>query len=207
MGNTNENTELKIIEAARKVFILKGMDGARMQEIADEAGINKALLHYYFRSKTKLFDRVFLELFNEIVLVINAEVEKAGTLEQLIESLVSNYIQLISEKPFVPDFVLHELNRNPEMIIEYIQHKGLDLNKVFRLFQDETLNHVTYPISPVHLIVDVLALCVFPFVAKPIIKGFMLEDDELKYKKFIAERVSHVTGFIKSALFINSPQS
>ncbi|MCF8348782.1 MAG: TetR/AcrR family transcriptional regulator [Bacteroidales bacterium] len=207
MGNTNENTELKIIEAARKVFILKGMDGARMQEIADEAGINKALLHYYFRSKTKLFDRVFLELFSEVVAVINAEVEKAGTLEQLIESLVSNYIQLISEKPFVPDFVLHELNRNPEMIIEYIQHKGLDLNKVFRLFQDETLNHVTYPISPVHLIVDVLALCVFPFVAKPIIKGFMLEDDELKYKKFIAERVSHVTGFIKSALFINPQQS
>lgn len=70
MGNTEtaiENAEQKILTAARNVFIRKGFAGARMQEIADEAGINKALLHYYFRSKEKLFEVIFKESFGKLL--------------------------------------------------------------------------------------------------------------------------------------------
>ncbi len=207
MVNITENTEQKIIDAARKVFILKGMDGARMQEIADEAGINKALLHYYFRSKTKLFDRVFIELFNEVAGLIATVVEQTNSLEQLIDSLVTNYIQLISEKPFVPDFMLHELNRNPDMIVEYIKHYGLDISKVMRLVNEAADNKLIHPVSPIHLIVDILGLCIFPFVAKPIIKGFMLNNDEQAYRQFIDGRITHVINFIKSSLYINTSES
>jgi TetR/AcrR family transcriptional regulator len=77
MNNKPQNAEQLILNAAREVFIERGMDGARMQEIADKAGINKALLHYYFRSKDKLFHAVFLEAFQQfqpqIELLINAE--------------------------------------------------------------------------------------------------------------------------------------
>src|SRR2546425_901472 len=73
-----ETTENKILQAAKKVFITKGLDGARMQDIADEAGINKALLHYYFRSKDKLFEVIFMEaatsLFPKIVSILDEDI-------------------------------------------------------------------------------------------------------------------------------------
>ena len=67
MSEQELSTEKTILEAAKKVFLDKGFDGARMQEIADEAGINKALLHYYFRSKDKLFDAIFEEAFKQFL--------------------------------------------------------------------------------------------------------------------------------------------
>ena len=85
MVKTPENTEEKIIRAARKVFIQKGMDGARMQGIADEAGINKSLLHYYFRSKDKLFSRVFSEAFNDIIEMSDSVFAVAEDIDSLLD--------------------------------------------------------------------------------------------------------------------------
>lgn len=203
MVNTSENTEQKIIDAARKVFILKGMDGARMQEIADEAGINKALLHYYFRSKTKLFDRVFIETFAEIAQLIGGIVQNSSNIEQLIDQMVTGYISLLKAKPFVPDFVLHELNRNPQIIVQQIKLNGINFSKFNELIDQAVKQQLIHPIHPIHFVVNILSLCVFPFVAKPIIMGFMLNDDEKMYNQFIDERIDHVTSFIKSSVFIN----
>ncbi len=74
------DTEEQILKAARKLFENKGFNGARMQEIADEAGINKSLLHYYFRSKEGLFDQIFLEAFKDFWPSIEwiAQNEEAG---------------------------------------------------------------------------------------------------------------------------------
>jgi len=69
-----QNTEDRIVDAAKTVFINKGMDGARMQEIANEAGINKALLHYYFRTKNKLFEKVFSLVFGDVLHVVEQAV-------------------------------------------------------------------------------------------------------------------------------------
>lgn len=203
MVNTSENTEQKIIDAARIVFILKGMDGARMQEIADEAGINKALLHYYFRSKTKLFDRVFIETFAEIAQLIGGIVQNCNSIEQLIDQMVTGYISLLKAKPFVPDFVLHELNRNPQIIVQQIKLNGINFLKFNELIDQAVKQQLIRPIHPIHFVVNILSLCVFPFVAKPIIMGFMLNDDENMYNQFIDERIDHVTSFIKSSVFIN----
>jgi len=203
---STENTELKIIDAARKVFILKGMDGARMQEIADEAGINKALLHYYFRSKTKLFDRVFMEIFDEIAEVISKIVDESDNLEELIENFVENYISLVRSKPFVPDFVLHELNRNPQIIVRQIQLKGINLFKFMQIIDEAVQQKTIRMVNPIHLIVNILALTIFPFVAKPIIQGFMFGGDEDLYEQFIDQRSEQVISFIKASLFINPPE-
>jgi AcrR family transcriptional regulator len=69
-----QNTEDRIVDAAKTVFINKGKDGARMQEIANEAGINKALLHYYFRTKNKLFEKVFSLVFGDVLHVVEQAV-------------------------------------------------------------------------------------------------------------------------------------
>ncbi|MDP2723772.1 MAG: TetR/AcrR family transcriptional regulator [Bacteroidales bacterium] len=206
MVSVTENTEQKIIDAACKVFIQKGMDGARMQEIADEADINKALLHYYFRSKSKLFDRVFVEIFSDIVKLLGEEINHSTEIIELIERMVNNYIHLIRERPFVPDFVLHELNRHPQLIVQQIHQYGMDFSKFQLLIDEGVLNNKIHYIQPVHLIVNVLSMCIFPFVAKPIIMGFMLNGDEAKYNQFIDERAGHVVSFIKSSLLINNPE-
>ena len=105
MENNLENTEAKIVEAAKSVFILKGFDGARMQEIADEANINKALLHYYFRSKDKLFKRVFHDIFSQSVSGVATLVENASSFEELINTFVEFYVEMLKARPYLPNFI------------------------------------------------------------------------------------------------------
>jgi len=197
-----KNTEDKIVSAAKKVFITKGMDGARMQEIADEAGINKALLHYYFRTKNKLFDKVFSIIFKDVLDVLEQAVYNELSFEQFVEQFITQYIKLLKSKPFIPHFVIHELNRKPERIVEQMQNKNVMKQRLFAMIEQAIEDKMIRPIQPVHLITNILAMCIFPFVAKPIITGFALDGDSKKYKTYIDERPQEVVNFVKSAIFI-----
>lgn len=198
-----ENTEDKIITAAREVFLRKGKDGARMQEIADEAGINKSLLHYYFRSKDKLFDRVFTETFKSVIDLINDVFSSSQTLESFIENFVVGYTSTLIEKPYIANFVIHELSRNPQRIVEHINSTNFDKSKLISLIaiEDET---AVRQFNPLQIIVDIIALCIFPFVAKPIIKGFIFEGNIEEYNIFIEQRSQHIIEFLKTAIFIKN---
>src|SRR6476620_11888786 len=109
MVNTrDQSTEEKILLAARKVFLNKGMDGARMQDIADEAGINKALLHYYVRSKDKLFEQIFLEVASSMLPHIFSIFQSDDTLFTKIDKFCDAYITTQIKTPYVPIFILIE---------------------------------------------------------------------------------------------------
>ncbi len=162
-----QNTEDKIVDAAKSVFVAKGMDGARMQEIADEAGINKALLHYYFRTKNKLFEKVFTIIFKDVFGVFEQAVSEEIDFEQFLEGFITNYIKLVKSKPFIPHFIIHELNRKPERIVELMNSISFDKRKLFDLINRAVEDKVIRPIQPVHLITNVLSLCIFPVIAKP----------------------------------------
>jgi AcrR family transcriptional regulator len=197
-----KSTEDKIVHAARTVFIRKGMDGARMQEIADEAGINKALLHYYFRTKNKLFEKVFLLVFRDVFKVLAQANLEETDFEVFLDSLVRKYINLLKSKPYIPQFVIHELNRKPERIVEMMQNSPFDKQKLFRLIQQAVDDGVIRPIQPVHLITNIIALCIFPFVAKPIITGFLLDGDKGRFKQYIEERPDEVISFVKKGILL-----
>ena len=109
----DKSTEERILEAAKKVFVQKGMAGARMQDIADEAGINKALLHYYFSNKEKLFEMIFLEAASKLFPRINAIFSSDQPLFEKIESFCEEYIAVVMENPYLPLFVLYEINQDP----------------------------------------------------------------------------------------------
>ncbi len=205
MVNKTESTEEKIIAAAKIVFIRKGIDGARMQEIADEAGINKSLLHYYFRSKDKLFDRVFSESFLPVAKTINRVFEKSPDINTLIEGFVTNYIILLRKNPHLPHFILHELNRNPKRIVEQIQSSNFNKMRIVELLSNDADANNLKPFDPIHIVVNIIALCVFPFVAQPILQGFLFNDNEADFQEFINERTRHIIAFVKSAIFINHP--
>lgn len=134
------STEEKIKNAARKVFHEKGYGQARTRDIAEEAGINLALLNYYFRSKEKLFDIIMKEslqeMFGLIVNLVNAE---DINLSDKIDMIVARYIDSISKNPNLPLFVLSEIQANPHKIIENVGLKGKSIanNFLFKQIQEQ----------------------------------------------------------------------
>lgn len=119
------STEDFILNAAKLVFARKGLAGARMQEIADEAGINKALLHYYFRSKENLFNAVFIDLLGSIqkkfLSILNSEME----LFDKIRFFFTGYTEFLLENSFLPGFIINEMNQDPEKMIRHFKEVGV----------------------------------------------------------------------------------
>src|SRR6201991_2963463 len=126
MANNKKDTDTKerILEAARNVFVHKGMFGARMQDIADEAGINKALLHYYFKSKEKLFEEVLREAAIKLFPRINEIFTSDDSLFTKIELFCEEYITVVLENPYLPLFVLNEMNQDPVYFINKIKEEN-----------------------------------------------------------------------------------
>ncbi|MCC7466595.1 MAG: TetR/AcrR family transcriptional regulator, partial [Saprospiraceae bacterium] len=120
-----ESTEQRIFEAAHEVFTQKGMDGAKMQEIADKAGINKALLHYYYRSKEKLYEAVVKAIMAKAVPNVRKVLESDLPLEEKITRFIDFYIGLISRNTFIPLFIISESNKHPDRFFEQVLPKDL----------------------------------------------------------------------------------
>ena len=124
MAQNDKNTEQRILDAAGEVFHSKGFDGARMQEIAQHAGINKGLLHYYFKTKDALFDAIFGIALNQIVSRINIILEQDLSLDEKIDLIVDQYMDLLLKNPMLPRFVLNELNKNADKLSKIIQEQN-----------------------------------------------------------------------------------
>lgn len=207
MTELEKSTEETIFNAAQEEFIEKGFDGSRMQEIAKKAGINKALLHYYYRTKEKLFDAIFQKVFKSFMPGVFEAMQSDSSLFYKIEVFVSSYLKLISENPHIPSFVLHELNRNPERLTGlFATVLGAVKEKGFKKFAEAVNKEVAEgkitPIEPEQLIVNIIGLCVFPVIARPIIQSVIFDGDKEKYKTFLATRSTEVTRFVINSLTI-----
>lgn len=194
-------TEKIILDAARQVFIRKGFDGARMQEIANEANINKALLHYYFRSKDKLFMAIFIGviqsfLTSTIELIHNPE----HTLFEKIRLFVEKYISMLQKNPYLPGFILNELNRRPERIIGIFKSPGLDTHDFNNLVRDEIRKGNIRDIEPEQLLINMISMCLFPFIGKPLINTIILQNLDKDFNLFMEERKRTVPEFIINSI-------
>ncbi|WP_308992416.1 TetR/AcrR family transcriptional regulator [Mariniflexile litorale] len=196
----DETTEEQILDAAKNVFQSKGMDGARMQEIANKAGINKAMLHYYYRSKQLLFEAVFKSAFSLLAPQLNAVLNDDASIENKVRNFTSNYISFIAKHPYLPNFVIQELNRNPEFIIKLKENPNfLNLDKFKVQVEDEVEKGIIKPISAEQLFINIMALNIFPFVAKPLLMAFTNTDDDA-YKQLIEDRKTEVADFIINSI-------
>jgi TetR/AcrR family transcriptional regulator len=195
---TDQNTEEKILAAAKKVLFSKGYAGARMQDIADEAGINKALLHYYFRSKDKLFELIFKEAIGKLMPQISSIFSDASiSFNDKIRAFCSSYIGTWLEHPYIPMFVLHELHSN----------SGKD---VLRLVDDPKINPIRQivgaievavkkkeirAVDPRHMLLNMISLCIFPFMGGPVFKKVAGMTDK-QFDAMLRQRVDEVSEFI-----------
>jgi len=201
MTLAGENTEKQILVAARGVFIAKGYDGARMQEIADQAGINKALLHYYFRSKENLLDAVFSEVAVNLFPAMKQVLEAELGIKEKISFFIKIYLTALQENPYIPAFVINTLNTSPERFLKHLKKSGLNPGLIQAQIDQEAEQGLIRSIKAEHLMVNIIAMCIFPFVARPIVQNiFVLNDEE--YGAYLDARQSEITDFVLKSIAV-----
>ncbi|MCL3780435.1 TetR/AcrR family transcriptional regulator [Prolixibacteraceae bacterium JC049] len=200
MNKKTRNTEAVILEAAKHVFQRKGMDGARMQEIADEAGINKAMLHYYYKSKQQLFMAVFKSTFALLAPQLFEILNDNGSLEEKIRQLVERHISFMMVQPDLPCFIFQEVNRTPE----FVAHVKNELSKVnMEKFNCQVQKDVEQkkilPIKGEQLFINILALNLFPFLVTPVLNEIINKSNE-EFNEMLEDRKTEVADFIIRAI-------
>ena len=178
----NKNTKEKILESAREVFLINGFAGARMRDIAEKANINKGLLHYYFKTKRLLF----LEVLKILVVSFAPQVDSIFGMQlslfEKIELFVDKYIDMLCRNKQIPFFIVHEINLNADEFLSFILEidEMTSLNPItkFQQFQEEIDKGNIKDINPIHLILNVISLSVFPFIARPGIQKLTGMSDE-----------------------------
>ncbi|MCW1149040.1 TetR/AcrR family transcriptional regulator [Flavobacterium lacisediminis] len=185
-------TEEKIFEAAFRVFQLKGFKGARMQEIADEAGINKAMLHYCFKNKELLFEAVFMNAFGKLAPQINEIFKSQDSIFEKIKKFTDSYISFVIDYPFLPQFIIQEMNNNPEFVTKFLEKENRpDPTKLIHQIENEIKLGILKPINPKQLLIDIFSMTVFPFAAQALLKGMIQVSNE-EFMQLMEERKKYI---------------
>jgi len=201
-------TERRILDAARRVFIRRGSGGARMQEIAEEAGVNQALLHYYFGSKDGLSLEVFREsaakLFPGIMRILSSD----ASIEARVEQVVHHYIDTLREHPFLPGYVLGEMSFNPDRLSTLTAEMTspgapdgprLALAKLGRDLAHRAELGDFRPMAAEQFLANLASLCVFPFAARPML-SHLLGFDDVAWERFLDVRRAELPQQILNTL-------
>ena len=196
------STEERIKAAARKVFHQKGFAGTRTRDIAEEAGINHAMLNYYFRSKEKLFEMVMMETMAQFFKGVNLMLNDENTsLDEKIDLIVSNYVDLLLKEPELPTFILNEVRPNPQAFVEQNPIKEALTHSVLTRQYAEAVarGEITEP-NLMQAILNVIGLVIFPFIAKPILTSIINIPEE-QYKALMLQRKTLIPQWIKVILY------
>lgn len=197
----------RILEAARQEFFKKGCEGARMQAIADSAGINKALLHYYFKNKETLFNEIFEASFKKFIPHVEEMIEQEEDIFIIIKQFVHAYISLMQSQPSLPLFLFHEINKDADRVFKLMFNNAqpkmiLLLNEKIAKAQKENL---IKPIRFEQLVMNIMSMCVFPFLAKPMMQRVMNFSDN-SFDTMMEQRKQLVADFLIDSIKINNIQ-
>ncbi len=187
MAKKSEITKAKLLETAKVLFLEKGFDGMKMQELADMAGMNKGLLHYYFKSKDVIFQAIFKEAIQNLFGGVVKELVSNHPIEVKMHTVVDMYFDKLIANPGLPIFVLSEINRNPSLksLVGITDMIPIFIGAVRLNFKREEEK-----IQFLNLVLSVISLCVFPFAAKPLLAKLL--PSSVQFKDFIEQRRSYV---------------
>jgi AcrR family transcriptional regulator len=192
----DHSTEEKIKEAARIVFTRKGFAATRTRDIAEEAGLNLALLNYYFRSKEKLFEIVMLEkmqvFFGFIGPIISDE---STTLEMKVEGIVSRYIDMLQDNPDIPFFIMGEARNNPAIVANAMPRKDFLKNSFFI----KQLKERKPDQDPYQFLLTMLGMIIFPFLMKPVFQK-ITDTEDPKFKLMMKARKELIPAWCRTIL-------
>jgi len=194
------STEEKIKKAALKLFTQKGYAATRTRDISKEAGINLALLNYYYGSKEKLFELVMTEIlqefFNGITRIFN---DKKTSLEEKIKIFVASYTGLLKQQPDLPLFIFHEIRMNPEKLASKMGVHRVFTSLFFTQLKQEMERRKIVRIHPLHYVINMIGMCVFPFIGAPLLKHIGGIDTK-NFEVLIDERIKLVPKWVQATM-------
>lgn len=164
----DSSTEDKILEAAKTEFLEFGLYGARMQSIANRAGMNKALLHYYFRNKEKLFDKVFESALERYFSNMDVLSEERLDFKERVHRLADRFLDFLTEYPQMALFLIKEVSANQALFIEKVEKSQKGNTTLLKALMDANRKGLISVQDPMLFFVQLISLCTYPFVAKPL---------------------------------------
>jgi AcrR family transcriptional regulator len=184
------STEDRILEAAKEVFMKYGLYGARMQDIADTAGINKALLHYYFRNKEKMFDKVFENALQKYFEQMDVFGDTTLPIKERIFRYIDNIVTFLSEYPQMTMFIIKEISINPEIFKAKVlpMKKGRAL-RFIQTVEDEISAGKIKKVDAVMFMINLHSLCTYPFIGMPLFRHALKANGKDFEKDFTNEKL------------------
>ena len=197
----SRDTEEKLMRAAQNAFIKYGLEGARMQDIADEAGISKSMLHYYFSKKEKLFEIIFRQAVADVFSKLRQILDAEDSVMSKIKRLSGEYIDFILTHPYLPLFVLHESHKDPAAFKhDFLPPSDTAFSRRFMAqIEEEIKLGKIRPVDPYVLLAQMLSMCVFPIVAQPVLQGIMNVTAD-QYKKILKQAQQQMPSFFERML-------
>jgi AcrR family transcriptional regulator len=184
----DNTTQQRILKEATTIFYQKGLAGARMQEIADRCGINKAMLHYYYKTKEQLFDTVFQHTATLYLQTVGRLLGSDLPLKEKLERFIDEITDLLLKEPSIPVFIIHELNQNPDRIAHLFAFKEyIDFDRFEKEVDREVKAGTIRPVKADQLFTHLVSLTVLPFMSQAILCK-VLEKNQQQYQTFLKER-------------------
>jgi TetR/AcrR family transcriptional regulator len=196
-------TEQKIIVSAERLFYQKGKAGTSMQDIADDAGINRTLLNYYFRSKDQLFEAVFRDALGRFVPDVAAVLRTDIPFHEYVPVIVEKIIDTMLANPQIPIFVLQELSSNPQRMPQIIKEMGIDPAMAINKMEADGVVPSIGGMDPKQIILNLISLCIFPFAAKPVVLDLLFGGDDEAFVNAMKERKVLLPRYIKQIMSQN----
>ncbi len=201
MQEIDVSTEERIKQAARIIFQKNGLAASRTRDIAEVADVNLALLNYYFRSKENLFEIIMLETIgdfaNKLIEVLN---DTSTSFEYKVEQIVSHYLEMFTEQPQIPLFILNEIRNHPDMLLDKMPiYKIFDNLSFYAQFQEKVSLGEVKENRIIHYMINLLSLTIFPIIAQPMIK-VMAGIDDVQFKEIMQERKELIPKWMKELM-------
>lgn len=185
--------EGRIIEAAKRVFVLKGYEATKMGDIATEVGISRTAMHYYFRTKEMLFDAIFGQLIRVLLPNIALIMEEPSTFLEKLPKIVDQYVSVMQQNPQFPIFVVNEFNRDPQHLYRTVMKDPLRIQPLMQLQRqllDEMDRGLIRRMPLIYSVSTLLSLVVFPMLARNPLTDLFLNGDKEQFDAFFEERKS-----------------
>jgi AcrR family transcriptional regulator len=203
-GQIKVDAKSRILDAADEIFVRRGIDGARMQEIADHAGVNKALLHYYFRSKEELARATWFRIASSFAPGVLQMMASDLPLDDKIDRFVDAYHATLTRHPYLMAYVISEAARHPDLLQEfYTPERRLAarrmIAKLRQQIDDGVRARTMAPVSAEQFFVTVASSCLFPFAAQPMI-GQVLGLNAAGLRAFMERRRTELPALLKRTL-------
>jgi len=203
--NTNDNMEQRIRDVAQELFFKQGYALTSTTQIAKEVGCTQALVHYYYRTKENLFRQIFLEQIQAALSVIGQSLMNEDSFDKFIEHAISMYFDALMSNPRLPFFVLEELVSNParrqylrQNFIKSPSYGMLYMQFDARLRKEQQEGRIA-KIEPFDLMMTIVSLTVFTFLAMPVFQDLLAQTDE-QVQAFVQHRKAEITRFVLKGL-------